>query len=749
MKKVLSILLVAAALFGFYGSAVNLNDILACKDYWEEAGEKSTADMNKLEDGLNQLKDNEQAYLDGVEQVADGEKALADGEAQYAEGLKSYEEAPAKLADARNQIAKGESDLADGKDSLDGLKKLIDGIKTIRKGYNKTWRPGYEALKDGRELLYVGTKDLKDSMSQLAAFLDEADRAAYLAAVEDVANDDGKQTADDYKEFIESTNQMAEDFPKIQEAVKTTYENAKALYGYVKGQSTNYDFAKAVNAKKAGLLSLAPLIEQANGSDAANTYKSTVEAVAGAYDSFDSTVDSMTDKTCAAKNDTNPNLTNLQAGTVQYLMQNYGMDAATAVAYMSNPDNSATVAQIQKGVKANIRSQVETAVKADYNSSDGTAGSQLTAAKVGLTQQYAKSGDGGVIGIVVSSLNAVNEQVNGDSGALNTLLLPGLKQFNAAATSDAVDQLADGQDTISGGIATVASAVLGNKTLKKGVKKNFGAKAIALLKAYRRASGPLSTSASDFAAFEEQMDSNPGVETFLKKAQKLLAKTRSDGLKTYNAGKKKLAAGKKQYAEGLQSYKEAPAKLADAEQQLADGRQALADGKAQLAQYEDGEQQVRDGLASLVGTEPDLGLESILDRLGGDGDFDNGDNHLDLDEGLAAVDVGRGYQADDGVLITEEIMARAVGTGALLGAGALALIAAILSFLKKNKGAGVFALLAAAAGAFGAFYGTNAGTYFSDIAGSTAGSAAWVAAGILGAVALVHAIVHFTAKKAA
>ena len=50
MKKGLSILLVAAALFGFYGGAANLNDVLACKDYWEKAGEESTANMNKLED---------------------------------------------------------------------------------------------------------------------------------------------------------------------------------------------------------------------------------------------------------------------------------------------------------------------------------------------------------------------------------------------------------------------------------------------------------------------------------------------------------------------------------------------------------------------------------------------------------------------------------------------------------------------------------------------------------------------------
>jgi hypothetical protein len=131
MKKGLSILLVAAALFGFYGGAVNLNDVLDCKDYWEKAGEESTANMNKLEDGLNQLKENEQAYLDGKEQVAqgekdlaageatlaEGEKTLADGEAQYAQGLADYEAAPAKLA-------AGEAKLAEGYKSRDNLFKL-------------------------------------------------------------------------------------------------------------------------------------------------------------------------------------------------------------------------------------------------------------------------------------------------------------------------------------------------------------------------------------------------------------------------------------------------------------------------------------------------------------------------------------------------------------------------------------------------------------------------------------------------
>ena len=70
MKKGLSILLIAAALFGFYGAAVNLNDVLACKDYWEEEGERTTADMNKLEDGLNQLKENEKLSLQTAVQLS-------------------------------------------------------------------------------------------------------------------------------------------------------------------------------------------------------------------------------------------------------------------------------------------------------------------------------------------------------------------------------------------------------------------------------------------------------------------------------------------------------------------------------------------------------------------------------------------------------------------------------------------------------------------------------------------------------
>lgn len=102
MKKALSVLLIIAAIFGFYGGAVNLKDVLDCKAYWEEEGRKTDENLNKLEDGINQLAENEAAYLDGKDQVAQGEIDLANGEKQLAEGLKDFEQGKMTIADVEN-----------------------------------------------------------------------------------------------------------------------------------------------------------------------------------------------------------------------------------------------------------------------------------------------------------------------------------------------------------------------------------------------------------------------------------------------------------------------------------------------------------------------------------------------------------------------------------------------------------------------------------------------------------------------
>ena len=806
MKKGLSILLVAAALFGFYGSAVNLNDVLACKDYWEKAGEESTANMNKLEDGLNQLKENEQAYLDGKEQVADGEVALAegeqtlaDGEAQYAEGLKSYKEAPAKLA-------AGKKKLAEGYESRKNLLKLIDGLNTVKK---------HGASETGQHDVYwhdAFSHTVSDSVIQ------------QMAAGKETNDSPGLKQA---RGVITKTLVGSKDDVKLIEGLTGTS-------GIVKGAQDAKSYAKFNDAMKKAY-------------DAFDDAETQIKALIKMANQYSETIGGMLDPRLATnttgvpqssavdeKNnftDTKPfnecNLSELKKG-----IEVLNGTKTTLEGAISQYENG--IGQMEAGISKleGIIAQLEQAIAA----ADGPEKAQLegqksryTAEKSGYEDQVAtlkatKSVYEGKLETVNGSLGMLNQAVAGREGAqgmLKDVISKYGEKFEAAAESNAdikalyglmqvianneimnpqgtdesnqvfyayvsklkigleqtadalnkklpvvqsskntfkawmngYEKLAAGKDgkgdpdlaSTKVGIPYAFDQMLSNSTIKAALKKYDKG----LIKELKKYTGVHKNKLrdEDFEAFDK--DITHIAKDIIPRAQKVLAKVKADA-------NKQLANGEKQLAQGKADYAAAPGKLADARKQLADGRQALedgrqtlADGKAQLAQYEDGEQQVRDGLATLTETEADLELESILDRLKGDNDFDNGDEHLDLDEGLAAVDVGRGYQAEDGVLITKEITARAVGTGALLGAGALAVLAAILSFLKKNKGAGVAALLAAAAGAFGAAYGTNAGTYFSDIAGSTAGSAAWVAAGILGAVALVHAIVHFTAKKEA
>ena len=576
MKKALSVLLVAAAIFGFYGSAVTVNDLLACKDYWEEAGEKSTADMNKLEDGLNQLKDNEQAYLDGVDQIAEGEQTLAAAEAAYAA-------APAQLAAARVAIAKGEKELAKGKSTLDGakalLKQLKDGVKELQdeeKGY-PAWKNGFD----------TACKTAPDTVEALST--------------------DGSLDGDKVAAMLEQTK----------------------------------------------------------------TQKESLDTAVGALDGLDQVIAGIEEKVPEAYRDS---VTMEAPDALKYIAGQLGASAYTTGTKTANTWIS-TCKTLQTMVIKNVATNA------------GDPNMQMINSAAAVKNLQTKAAEG------IKSLQGLQQLIAGKK-TIQDKLLP-LLDKKAVKSNDVVKkQLGDVNKIVKG---------------LKGDDKTFE------------------------ATMDKIMKAAPGLVSAVSKAV-------NKGEKDYNAGKQKLASGKSQYAAGLDSYNAAPA-------QLEDGRQQLADGKAQLAAYEDGEQQVRDGLASLFGTEADLDLVSIADRLNGDGDFDNGDNHLELDEGLAAVDVGREYQSDDGVLITKEIMGRAVATGGLIGAAVLAVLAAILSFLKKNKAAGVFALLAAAAGAFGAFYGPAQGTYFSDIAGSTIGTTTWVAAGVLGAVALVHAIAHFAAPK--
>ncbi|MBQ6314764.1 MAG: hypothetical protein IJI11_04080 [Mogibacterium sp.] len=884
MKKGLSVLLIAAALFGFYGGAVNLNDVLACKDYWEQEGERSTADMNKLEDGLNQLKDNEQAYLDGLDQVADGEVALAEGEqtleegrATLAKGEADYAAAPAKLADGRKQIAQGEKDLAAGekklaagyneynkgkadyaaapaklaagrkavaegeaklaagKQAISGLDQLINGFNTVKSGYTSQWKPGFEdALTQEQLAAYMAGNSqkgpgLRQARGIITQTLNTEENQKNLQLIGSLAeNPDLLKNVNDaksYADFDKADKDLIDAFTKAGatlEELKTTAatyaedtdetKQLKAGLRMTQEVPTAYDEAgKPTASKKLNEMTLA---ETEDALAKMNQVINAGEAKAEAGKEDLEKAQQLLAGLNAAKS---AGATNLgQAGAAGQAAIAMGMPEATpidkAIATVQQKIDAAnaSLADLQKAKAsaASLQALVDGRKKAQQTVAGFAqkAGDKLAMAAQ-LDERLAARGEAipalsGQVDVPNGTYADTYEKLQGGLGILAEVLEGKIADINKNnATFKAWDsgymQLAAGQKQLADpngeALPLLFKSMLGNSTIASVLKD----KAPTLIPAITAYSGDKLVK-EDFEDFDSDMNTltaNGGVidncigilraikadaasqvvqgekdlaagkaelaagEKSYKEAPAKLAaaeKQLAAGEKELAAGKKKLAAGKAEYAQGLADYKAAPAKLADGRAQLADGEKALAegrqtleDGKAKLAEYEDGEQQVRDGLATLMGTEANGGLTSIYDRRSGDDDFDNGDTHLDLDEGLEAVGTGREYQADSGALITKEITNRAIGTAAGLGAGALAVLAGILSFLKKNKGAGISAILAAAAGAAGVAVGTSAGMEFSSIAGSAVGATPWVAAGILAGVALVHAIVHFTGNKAA
>ena len=197
-------------------------------------------------------------------------------------------------------------------------------------------------------------------------------------------------------------------------------------------------------------------------------------------------------------------------------------------------------------------------------------------------------------------------------------------------------------------------------------------------------------------------------------------------------------------------------KLADAEKQLEEGKAALAEGKKQiedgekqLAQFEDGRDRIIDGLEVLKATKADGNLVSIADRLGANFNYMKNDTDLDIDKGLEAVTVARGYSADNGEAVTKELTSRAVGAALALAGSLAALAAAIMGLNSMNKGAGVLAVIAAAAAVVALIATISSGTTFSDVAGSYGAGLATIAGVALAAVSAVHAVAAFGASKAA
>ena len=717
MKKGLSVLLIAAALFGFYGGAINLNDVLACKDYWEIKGEESTADMNKLEDGLNQLKENEQAYLDGVDALADGEQALADGEVALAQGRRTLAKGEADYAAAPGKLKKGKKDLSD-------ITRLINGLNKANKSFNDysvgddgkkgpSWKKGFEAKASKADFSDAGLKQAKGVIESTVKI-----KANDVALIETVAKVEpgtilkqinaASKSGQEYKEFDKAMQNASKTFGSAIATLKAFSALAKSKASDLGGAASQIaaapDSAKNLNAAqmKGAMSKMEAGVKQATaamgGIDIKGMSEDELKALVAQVPALKDTITSYI------------GLKKLLAGRSEILSQlNSFMGQAGAYLPM-----------IEK-----LNADAYKAIMADVNTLTKTDASNAAFAAALSNTPSGSNPVPGLAQCLRGIAEVLDEKIQEAQSSRDSFDAwdAGYKQLKAGQ-----EQLAD-QDE---GLPYAFQQMRSNSTLRKALKKSVPG---AYAKLAKYTGNRLA--ADDMDDFDDDMHE---ITSMLKKIMPVLRKVKADGQKKYN--------------QGLKDYKAAPGKLAAGRAQLAegertliDGRQQLADGKAKLGEYEDGEQQVRDGLATLMGTAPDGGLASILERRNGDDDFDNGDGHLELDEGLDAVEVGRGYQSDSGELITKELTNRAVGTGLGLGAGALALLAGFLSFIKKNKAAGISALASAVAGAVAIGVGMKAGMEFSNIAGSHVASLPQVAVGILAAVATVHAIVHFTAKK--
>ena len=216
----------------------------------------------------------------------------------------------------------------------------------------------------------------------------------------------------------------------------------------------------------------------------------------------------------------------------------------------------------------------------------------------------------------------------------------------------------------------------------------------------------------------------------------------ANGKAQYAAGEKKIADGEKQLAAGKVT-------LANGEATVADGEKQLAEGEAKLAEYEDGEAQLMAGLDTLLASETYSGLKSIKARLGKNFSYmqDNNKN-LDLEKASLAVQTGRDFSADSSVKITKEIKTRAIGQGVGLFGAVLALVAGIVGLSKKNKTAGILALLAAVSAIAGIVVFNGAGFEMSEIAGSTlTGMSAIYAMVVVAVAGVLGGIAHLSIKK--
>ena len=613
MKRFLSIVLIAAAVFGIYNYYVNIMDVFACKTYWEEKSSDAEDTLNALGAALNKLKRNKKTYTSGQKQLTKGEKSLAASEGKY------YQ-AGGQLSSIKRQISEGESAVSE-------LTQMINAISKVRAEY-KTWKTSFDKIRNERSAVVKSMKvepdfDPENTVKVLlwgySVYLDTDDQKnAYKAAIKGINNT--SQNAAGYKKFASDAYTVA----GTVDALEKNGEQLERLRNRISGM-TEDELEAALNDSEDTCKATVWILRMSLYYKKAEAEETVNDAVDGDEYALTAIIDCAKDK------------------------------------------------YTEEELRNNIRNL--------------------------KWMQY-----------------SITDPMKKCSTDINTV----------------ADKLASSQDSIAKGIQDIFKAILNDSTMKKYAVKAMGSKAVSVLEMYARDPSPLSTSTANFLSFEKQMDSNPGLDKSLEKAQKYLTTQKT-------SANKSLSSAKTKYKNALKSYNATPKKLETA-------RKKLDNIKKKLAQFESSEKELEKGLNELANTKANGDLKSIKDRLGGKVKFTDKKGHIDINKGFDAVDAGEAYLNEQGDLIKKEITGRIIATVMGVISAVLALLAALLSLFRSNRGAAIIACISAVMAAGAAVLGSETSSVYSELAGSHVGNAPWMAATIIAGVAMVFSVTHFAAK---
>lgn len=130
MKKLFSILLVVACIFGLFACVTGIKDNLNIKDYKTIDGQTAEDGVAAAREGIAQLKENYATYVDGVAQYEAGLVTLEDGRKALAAGQAQYDAGKATLAANTQAYNEGKETLS----KIEPLMPLVNAYVQFRDG---------------------------------------------------------------------------------------------------------------------------------------------------------------------------------------------------------------------------------------------------------------------------------------------------------------------------------------------------------------------------------------------------------------------------------------------------------------------------------------------------------------------------------------------------------------------------------------------------------------------------------------